>query len=141
MQSNTRKWIPVVTETSRRTITVQDLRCGTDYEFKVRAVTEDGEEGPFSPTLKISTKMSLEKSIQCDAKKIKNGNPSVFKLPLVESRDTTNFKAKTRKYTFGKYLYIYILYIYIYIYGADVVKWSRALDVRLSDWCCSVSMV
>jgi hypothetical protein len=25
--------------------------------------------------------------------------------------------------------------------GVDVVKWSRALDVRLSEWCCSVSMV
>jgi hypothetical protein len=22
-----------------------------------------------------------------------------------------------------------------------VVKWSRALDIRLSDWCCSVLMV
>jgi hypothetical protein len=22
-----------------------------------------------------------------------------------------------------------------------VVEWSRALDIRLSDWCCSVSMV
>ena len=31
--------------------------------------------------------------------------------------------------------------IYIYIYGVDVVEWSRALDVRLSEWCCSVSMV
>jgi hypothetical protein len=31
--------------------------------------------------------------------------------------------------------------IYIYIYIADVVEWSRALDIRLSDWCCSVSMV
>jgi hypothetical protein len=26
-------------------------------------------------------------------------------------------------------------------YGADVVEWSTALDIRLSDWCCSVSMV
>jgi hypothetical protein len=25
--------------------------------------------------------------------------------------------------------------------GADVVEWSRALDIRLSDWCCSASMV
>jgi hypothetical protein len=25
--------------------------------------------------------------------------------------------------------------------GEDVVKWSRALDVRLSEWYCSVSMV
>ena len=50
------------------------------------------------------------------------------------------------------------MYIYIYIYivlrekvtlrllkllfkGVDVVEWSRALDVRLSEWCCSVSMV
>jgi hypothetical protein len=23
----------------------------------------------------------------------------------------------------------------------DVVEWSRTLDVRLSKWCCSVSMV
>ena len=25
--------------------------------------------------------------------------------------------------------------------GVDVVEWSRALDVRLSEWCCSVLMV
>ena len=30
---------------------------------------------------------------------------------------------------------------YIYIQGVDVVEWSRVLDVRLSEWCCSVSMV
>ena len=43
------------------------------------------------------------------------------------------------------YIYIYRyrewVYIYIYIQGVDVVEWSRALDVRLSEWCCSVSMV
>jgi hypothetical protein len=31
--------------------------------------------------------------------------------------------------------------IYIEREGMDVVEWSRALDVRLSEWCCSVSMV
>jgi hypothetical protein len=31
-----------------------------------------------------------------------------------------------------------LLWHRIYIY---VVEWSRALDVRLSEWCCSVSMV
>jgi hypothetical protein len=31
--------------------------------------------------------------------------------------------------------------VYIYINGVDVVEWSRALDVWLSEWCCSVSMV
>jgi hypothetical protein len=31
--------------------------------------------------------------------------------------------------------------VYIYIQGVDVVEWSMVLDVRLSEWCCSVSMV
>ena len=29
----------------------------------------------------------------------------------------------------------------LYFYIVDVVEWSRALDIRLSEWCCSVSMV
>jgi hypothetical protein len=29
----------------------------------------------------------------------------------------------------------------LYFYIADVAEWSRALDIRLSDWCCSVAMV
>ena len=35
----------------------------------------------------------------------------------------------------------HFLSISLYIQGVDVVEWSRALDVRLSEWCCSVSMV
>ena len=29
----------------------------------------------------------------------------------------------------------------LYVYIVDVVEWCRVLDIRLSDWCCSVSMV
>jgi hypothetical protein len=58
-----------VTETSRGTITVPDLKCRTDYEFKVRAVNKDGDEGPFSPKLKMSTKMSLAKWMQRKSKR------------------------------------------------------------------------
>jgi len=29
-------------------------------------------------------------------------------------------------------------FLYIYIYRVDVVEWSRALDVRLSEWCCRI---
>ena len=29
----------------------------------------------------------------------------------------------------------------LYFYIADVAEWSRALDLRLSDGCCSVSMM
>ena len=28
----------------------------------------------------------------------------------------------------------------LHFYIADVVEWSRSLDIRLSDWCCSLSM-
>ena len=37
--------------------------------------------------------------------------------------------------------YAILLQIFNIIYGVDVVEWSRALDVRLSEWCCSVTMV
>jgi hypothetical protein len=39
---------------------------------------------------------------------------------------------------FGPVHFSVFISIYIYV---DVVEWSRALDVRLSEWCCSVSMV
>ena len=29
----------------------------------------------------------------------------------------------------------------LYFYIADVVEWDKELDLRLSDWCCSVSMM
>jgi hypothetical protein len=29
----------------------------------------------------------------------------------------------------------------LHLYGVYVVDWSRALEIRLSDWCCSVSNV
>ena len=35
----------------------------------------------------------------------------------------------------------YLRGIFLLMYGVDVVEWSRALDVRLSEWCCSVTMV
>jgi hypothetical protein len=33
------------------------------------------------------------------------------------------------------------LLLKLHFYQADVLEWSRALDIKLSDWCCSVSMV
>ena len=37
-----------------------------------------------------------------------------------------------------------LVHVHIQIHkhsGVDVDEWSRTLDVRLSEWCCSVSMV
>ena len=49
--------------------------------------------------------------------------------------------ARPLKSTFSLFwLYIYIL-LKLPFKGVDVVEWSRALDVRLSQWWCSESMV
>jgi hypothetical protein len=34
-----------------------------------------------------------------------------------------------------------LLLLNLHFYQADVLEWSRALDIKLSDWYCSVSMV
>jgi len=34
-----------------------------------------------------------------------------------------------------------LLLLKLHFYGADVVEWSRAIDIRLSDYFCSASMV
>ena len=38
-------------------------------------------------------------------------------------------------------LYRIVVHDNVKVQGVDVVEWSRALDVRLSEWCCSVTMV
>ena len=43
--------------------------------------------------------------------------------------------------TRGEHVNHYTTNVYIYTLDVDVVEWSRALDVRLSEWCCSVTMV
>jgi hypothetical protein len=51
--------------------------------------------------------------------------------------EAVNIGGRQKVKSTEKYLYIQCKYIY----GVDVVEWFRALDVRLSEWCCSVSMV
>jgi hypothetical protein len=67
-------------------------------------------------------------------KKVK-GEGSSVRVPVI--RDESN------KQLVHQDMYIHFLYIYIYIYiGSGCGRtWSGALDVRLSEWCCSVSMV
>ena len=36
---------------------------------------------------------------------------------------------------------ITLLLLKLHFYGADVVEWSRVLDIKLRDWYCSESMV
>ena len=71
---------------------------------------------------------------------------------IVWLRSTRIFVYEFGKY--GEYLYIIIhasnlishaqnhmRVTHPHTHRVDVVEWSRALDVKLSEWCCSVSMV
>lgn len=48
---NGAKWIPVFTETNATSLVISDLKCDTEYEFKVRAVNFQGDEGPAIKTV------------------------------------------------------------------------------------------
>ena len=83
--------------------TVDGLRGETEYEFKVCAVDDEGNDGPFSfPPIVMSTRPSLARSVKRESIKIKDGNPEIYKIPLEKCRNATNKFAKTKKCFFGK---------------------------------------
>ncbi|XP_052105237.1 uncharacterized protein LOC127738140 isoform X2 [Mytilus californianus] len=97
------KWISAVTNDETCTWTIQDLLGGTDYEFKIRPLNENGDEGPFSrPPVKMSTSLSLASQLILDAENISDGSPSVYKLPLKIPTEAANFAVKTRKCILGQ---------------------------------------
>jgi hypothetical protein len=60
----------------------------------------------------------------------------IFFVNFVDSIHVSNQEIKNST-NIRSHIYKCILKLYFYI--ADVAEWSRALDIRLSDWCCSVS--
>ncbi|KAL3855330.1 hypothetical protein ACJMK2_014546 [Sinanodonta woodiana] len=75
----------------------------TCYEFKVRAVFDDDDEGPFSEICgDIKTSVSLSEHILHEEWIVKRGQPSTYKLPLTVPKETVNTKAKSRQCIFVK---------------------------------------
>ena len=70
--------------------------------------------------------------------KAKKATTQSTTLLLISNVCFSNFMRKVFFVILVLIIYMYLLYIYK---GVDVVEWSRALDVKLSEWCCSVSMV
>ena len=62
----------------------------------------------------------------------------IFFVNFVDSIHVSNQEIKNST-NIHSHIYKCILKLYFYI--ADVAEWSRALDIRLSDRCCSVSTV
>ena len=99
------KWDTVVTNDSTKKYIVEGLQGGTEYEFKIRALNEDGDEGSFTrPNVKMSTKLSLANLLKENCFKIKTDHPpEILKLPIKEIQRATNYTAKIRKCEFGRY--------------------------------------
>ena len=97
------KWAFVDTINTQTLFTVDGLQEETEYEFKVCAVDDEGNDGPSSfPPIVMSTRPSLARSVKRESIKIKDGNPKIYKLPLEKRRKATNKFAKTKKCLFGK---------------------------------------
>jgi hypothetical protein len=94
------------------------------WQYMDRSVTKKILYGPQSPKKYYMDLRSLLRSIQYFF-----GDGPVHILPYDPQCHEL----------FAIYITLRLLKLYFYI--ADVVEWSRALDIRLSDWCCSVSMV
>ena len=70
---------------------------------------------------------------------------------MIKSTDISLDRQASSASVISYSIYIYICHLLldvciIYFISCDcivkdVVEWSRALDVRLSEWCCSVTMV
>jgi spore maturation protein CgeB len=73
--------------------------------------------------------------------------PIDYKLPLINGfrsqKNAPQIKARNFEIPFfyGFQLTDYVSSIEDYFNIADVVEWSRVLDIRLSEWSCSVSML
>ncbi|KAK3591693.1 hypothetical protein CHS0354_040624 [Potamilus streckersoni] len=97
-----KRWLSVTTPDNSNSFRVEGLRSNTCYEFKVRAIFDDEDEGPFSESNKETmTKQSVSETILHEARKIRDDQPATYKLILKEDKKSVNFKAKTRRCIFG----------------------------------------
>jgi hypothetical protein len=63
----------------------------------------------------------------------------LWPVKLMSSALDHSFLISTSRFFLRDKVTLRLLKLYFNI--ADVAGWCRALDIRLSDWCCSVSMV
>lgn len=107
--SKTARWITSTTEGSINSHSITNLKGNAAFEFKVRAVDNEGEEGPFCSTpLTINTSISVANRIKRMATLVNRKSDSplpVYKLPLKTPRQSVNLKFKSRRCSFGKATY------------------------------------
>ena len=92
------QWKGYSTSGTEQQLTITELKCDQGFQFKVRAVYLDGEEGPFSDLSEhVYTKPSLAQWLIPHATKVEEGCPPIYKLPLTFDESSCNSAANTRK--------------------------------------------
>lgn len=90
------RWKTLETDKDEITQLVTDLKSNSGYVFKVRAVFDDGEEGPCSGQSKlIKTRFSLAQQVKQEAMRLTSSYPHQYKLPAIQQ--SVNKDAMTRK--------------------------------------------
>lgn len=88
-----------------RFLKVDCLRANTSYVFKVHVENNaTGEKGPCSPESEVivtGESISPALRIMKRSEKIKDGIPSIFKLPVQEILQARNEESLTRKFILG----------------------------------------
>ena len=104
------RFIIEATETNINKHTVGHLTGDTEYQFKVRAMTDDGGEGIYSEIINATTNISLANELMRTMLDLEISNrihithPKVYKLPVTEDLHQRDEIVKTRKCNFGMIL-------------------------------------
>ncbi|KAL5005382.1 hypothetical protein ScPMuIL_018838 [Solemya velum] len=99
-----KKWCKtsLSTDDAQAHFRMEGLCQGTEYEFKVRPNYGD-YEGEFSESSKpIKTKQSEALKMLKLSRKLQDGSPGLYRLPLVLDQKATCKEQKTRKYVIGR---------------------------------------
>ena len=79
-----------------------DLKADANFKFQVRVVHDDCD-GPFGPESDIvTTPCKPATKIAPLASVVRPGNPTIYKLPLIEVLKARNYTARTRKLEIGR---------------------------------------
>ena len=103
-------WCAVDTEMDTNSHTLGKLKSDTEYQIKVRAITDDGDEGSYSEIVNVKTPISLAQVLTRTmpdlniSDRIKRTHPKVYKLPVTEDPQQRDEALKTRKCNLGKIL-------------------------------------
>ena len=100
------KWRTIETDNNTNAFTITELKSETQYEFMVRSVLHDGNDGLFSDSAVYKTMSSLTEMMKKFGTKLSGHSISAhYKVPLEEvasqrKKRTRTIQLQTSKYSF-----------------------------------------